>query len=311
MSLSIVTPEPVAPQQAPALSRNELLFEALRTQKWRFDFVNVPFIAVFHVLSIVALFFFSWTNFFVALGFYVLTALGITVGYHRLLTHRSFKSPRWVEVLWTIAGVLALQGGPVTWVALHRLHHKESDRQHDPHDIKKGFFHAHMGWLLKRPQRALEAEICDIYAPDLKKDKFFMWFEDYQIVPTLVLGAILFAFGGWSMVLWGVMLRTTALYHGTWFVNSAAHVWGGRPFKDSEGTNNWWVAILAMGEGWHNNHHAFPSSARHGLRGWQIDPSWIVIKSMSWIGLAKNIKLISPHSLARAQATGSAASTQA
>lgn len=268
----------------------EALLKSWREAKLFFDWVNVPLIALIHIGAIAALFFFSWTNLIVAAVFYVITALGITIGYHRLLTHRSFKTPSWNEKFWAILGALALQGGPITWVALHRLHHNESDSRLDPHDISRGFFHAHFLWLLKRPPAELERIQRLHFAPELCRDPFYRWLEKYSIVPTIIQSLILLFVGGFPMVLWGLCVRAAALYHATWFVNSAAHVWGSKPFEDSVGKNNWWVALLAMGEGWHNNHHAFPSSARHGLRNWQIDPSWITIKIMSYVKLAKNIK---------------------
>ena len=244
---------------------------AWQNARQRFDWVNVPIITLFHIGALAALFCFSWTNLAVAFVFYVITGFGITVGYHRMLTHRSFQTPSWIEKAWTIAGVLALQGGPISWVALHRQHHNESDTPLDPHNIGDGFFHAHMWWLLRRPPTELERIQRLHFAPDLLRQPFFVWFEKHPWVPTVVLGIALLAVGGWSMLLWGLCFRTVFLYHATWFVNSAAHKWGSRPFKSHEATNNWWVAALSFGEGWHNNHHAFPTSARHGLRAWQFD----------------------------------------
>lgn len=273
------------------------LLESLKDARRRFDWVNVPWILAMHIGAVAALFCFSWTRLAVAFALYVVTAFGITIGFHRLLTHRSFAVPRWLEILWGLAGTLALQGGPITWVALHRQHHNESDTELDPHNINRGFFHAHMWWLLRRPPRELEASQKLVYAPDLSRDPAYQWLEKYSIVPTVILGVALLAWDGPGMLLWGLCLRAVSLYHATWFVNSACHKWGSRPFAESEGTNNWWVALLAMGEGWHNNHHAFPTSARHGLRNWQFDASWITIKMMSYVRLAKNIKRVPVASL--------------
>lgn len=255
------------------------------------DWVRPLFIGLFHVGAVAALFHFSWTNFFIFFTLYVISGMGITTGFHRLLTHKSFKTPRWIEVLWTIAGTLALQGGPISWVADHRQHHGESDTHLDPHDIHKGFMWAHLFWMFRNyPKWYLEAHR-KAYAPDMLKDPFFRWMEKYFWVPTVVVGLILLAIGGVPAVLWGIGFRLTFLYHSTWFVNSAAHKWGYRPFSHEVATNNWWVALLAFGEGWHNNHHAHPTSARHGLRAWEFDVSWISIWVMSKLGLASKIRL--------------------
>ncbi|MBS1983950.1 MAG: fatty acid desaturase [Bdellovibrionales bacterium] len=281
----------------PKAAQIKELMRSLEDAKMRFDWVNVPIIFIFHIAAVAALFYFSWANLAAAFIFYCITGLGITVGYHRMLTHRSFKSPKWVERAWATAGALALQGGPITWVALHRQHHKESDKTLDPHNIGEGFFHAHMWWLLRRPPSELERMQRNIFAPDLLKDGYMRWLEKYSWVPSVIVGVGFLLVGGFPMLLWGLALRTVALYHATWCVNSAAHKWGSKPFSNSLATNNWWVALLAFGEGWHNNHHAFPSSARHGLRKWQFDVSWIIIWSMSIVKLAENIKRVHPSSL--------------
>jgi len=257
----------------------------------KLDLFYVLFLTAFHVGAVSALFFFSWTNLLIFLFIYLITGAGITVGYHRLLTHRSFKTPKIFEYFWAILGNLSLEGSPIMWVAQHRQHHLESDTELDPHNIKEGFFHAHMGWIFIRFPSWYEQGQKDLFAPDLQKDAFYRWMDRNSLVFPIGLGVLLFLFGGLPAFLWGFCFRLVWVFHSTWFVNSAAHMWGSRPFKNELATNNWWVALLALGEGWHNNHHQFPTSARHGLRNWQFDFSWIMIWTMAKLGIVNKIRL--------------------
>jgi len=274
--------------------------------KTRFDWTALAFITAFHVGAVAALFYFSWGNLLAFGILYLFAGKGITVGYHRLLTHKSFKVPKWLERTWAVLGALNLQGGPIIWVAQHRQHHAESDTHLDPHDINKSFMWAHMFWIFKRYPVWFEDGQRSNYAPDVMKDGFYRWLDKYHYVPSLVVGAVLLGLGGFGMFLWGICLRLCWVYHSTWFVNSAAHRWGYRPFKEQLATNNWWVAILALGEGWHNNHHQFPTSAKHGLRFWEFDFSWISIWTMKKLGLASKIKLPSRDQLPWKNAADSA-----
>jgi fatty-acid desaturase len=256
----------------------------------RFDSFYLFFLGALHVGAVASLFFFSWQNLAVFFLMYGIAGIGITVGYHRLLTHRSFKTPKFIERIFAIMGNIAMEGSPTMWVATHRQHHLESDTKLDPHDINKGFWHAHMGWIFFRYPSWYEQGQKDLFAPDLQKDGFYQWMDKYPYVFAVLTGTTLFVIGGLPMFLWGFCLRHVILYHSTWFVNSAAHMWGSRPFSKELATNNWWVALLALGEGWHNNHHAFPTSAKHGLRKWQFDISWILIWTMSKLGLAEKVR---------------------
>jgi len=252
------------------------------------DWVPFTAIAFLHVVCLAAPFFFSWSALGVAiLLWWIAGGLGICLCYHRLLTHRSFKTPKFFEYFLTALGCLNLQGGPIKWVGTHRIHHKESDTDLDPHSPKHGFDWAHMLWcVINDPQGR---QLRD-YAPDLQRDPVMMWLDKYFWVPQVVVGVLLYQLGGWSWVIWGVAVRTVFTYHATWFVNSASHTWGYRNFETRELSRNlWWVSLLAFGEGWHNNHHAYPRSAAHGLRLLEIDPTYITIKMMSWVGLAKDI----------------------
>jgi stearoyl-CoA desaturase (delta-9 desaturase) len=245
---------------------------------------------------VLAPFTFSWSGLAVCLALYVLTALGITLGYHRLLTHRSFKTSRPVEYLLTLLGVLANQGGPFQWVSTHRKHHCHSDEDGDPHSPRDGLWWAHMLWWMPYFPPAEEVALYKRYIPDLTRDRGHCFLQRWQLLPPILLGAMLFALGelwgglGLSWLVWGIFVRTTLLFHATWLVNSATHKWGYRSHATrDQSTNLWWVALLTMGEGWHNNHHAFPRSARHGLRWWEIDASYWLIRLMSFVALARHI----------------------
>jgi fatty-acid desaturase len=246
---------------------------------------------IFHIGAIAALFFFSWKNFFVALFLYwVGGSLGIGMAYHRLLTHRGYKTPKWVEYFLTICATLALEGGPIFWVATHRIHHQHSDKDGDPHTPLDGKWWAHMGWILMGKSMHHDAETLARYTPDLAKDKFHVWITKYHYVPNIILGFILLAIGGWKMLLWGMFFRVVLGLHATWLVNSATHSWGSRRYETRDlSTNSWWVALLSFGEGWHNNHHAHPVSARHGLAWYEFDLNWYGIWTLKKLGLAKQV----------------------
>jgi stearoyl-CoA desaturase (delta-9 desaturase) len=243
----------------------------------------------------------SWSAIVVALVLYYLTgAFGITLGFHRLLTHRSLKLVKPLEYAVAILGTLALQGGPIEWIATHRAHHAHTDREGDPHDVNRGLRWAHMQWLYRyNDARLSKAEQLRL-APDLANDRFYVFLENTYLLWQVALGIVLFALGGWSWVIYGIFVRCVATYHITWLVNSAAHHDGYQSFRTGDkSTNNWWVAILAWGEGWHNNHHAFPFSARHGLRWFEFDATWLTIRILAALRLARDVKLPTAAMLAR------------
>jgi stearoyl-CoA desaturase (delta-9 desaturase) len=248
---------------------------------------------IYHALAVVALFRFSWTGLGIAaLLWWISGSLGIGMGYHRLLTHRGYKTPKWVEYFLTACGTLALEGGPMFWVATHRVHHQLTDKPGDPHSPRDGKWWSHMGWIIMG--RALHQSTAELspYVPDLRKDKVQVWLSRYHWVAQVVVGVTVLAIWGWNVALWAVFLRTVVGLHATWLVNSATHIWGSQRFAtEDDSTNNFLIAMLTFGEGWHNNHHAHPSSARHGLSWWQIDTNWYQIKFLELIGLAKDIKL--------------------
>jgi len=267
----------------------------------RINWVTTSFMTLFHLGAIVALFFFTWKALFVAIFLWWISgSLGIGMCYHRLLTHRGYKTPRWVEYTLTVFSCLALEGGPIFWVATHRIHHKYSDKEGDPHSPVDGTWWAHMGWILIGRSMHHDTTTLTKFVPDLAKDKFHVWITKYHYVPMIALGAILLAWGGWSVFLWGIFLRTVVGLHATWLVNSATHLWGSRRFKTSDNsTNNLVVALLTWGEGWHNNHHAHPVSSRHGLKWYEVDFNWYGIWTLKKLGLAKKVFRVKLNDLNR------------
>lgn len=242
---------------------------------------------------------FTWPAFWVFLILQAATGLlGVTLCYHRLLAHRSFQIPKPLEYLLALLACLAFQNGPVKWVAVHRVHHAYSDRPQDPHSPTRGFFWAHMGWLLVHDDFLDQWDQYSKWAPDLAKDPVHRFLNHTHGVYQFLLAGLLYLIGGWPFVVWGVFVRTVFVWHGTWLVNSASHIWGYRTYKTGElSTNNWWVALLTFGEGWHNNHHAFLSSAAHGLRWWEVDLTYALIRLLSVLGLARDIRLPPPAAL--------------
>lgn len=256
------------------------------------NWANVIFLIVAHIAAIAALFFWSWAAVITAVVLYwVGGSLGIGMGYHRLLTHRGYKVPKPVEYFLTICATMALEGGPIQWVVTHRIHHAHADRAGDPHTPRDGGWWAHIGWILWGTAQNHDQATIARYAPDLVKDPFYRWLNNFYYVPLLIVGVLLFVFGGWGVLLWGVFLRLILALHSTWLVNSATHLWGRKRFEtDDDSRNSWWVALLTFGEGWHNNHHAHPTSARHGLRWYEFDLNWIGIRVLQLLGLAHGIK---------------------
>lgn len=251
-------------------------------------------IAGIHVGALLAPLTFRWDAFWVFVGLQLLTGFGITVGFHRLLAHRSYQVPKWLEYVLTLLGTAALQGPATKWVATHRIHHAFSDRPSDPHSPTRGFWWAHVGWLFRYDELLDEPEHLARSIPDLVRDRGHQVIAKTQGLQLLLLTGALYAWGGWSFVVWGIFLRTAAVYHATWLVNSATHLWGYQTYNTNEGSrNNWWVAILSYGEGWHNNHHAYLASAAHGLRWWEVDATYFVIRLLGWVKLASRIRL--PH----------------
>ena len=254
---------------------------------------TITYVSLIHIFAIVGLFYFSWTNLAVLLvGNWIAGSLGIGVGYHRLLTHRGFQTPKWLEYFLVTCGTFALQSGPLQWVTTHRLHHAFTETEKDPHSPRQGTFWAHVGWIFYGTGQNHSQLVMQRYSPDLLKDKYYIWLSNYYVVPTIISGVVMLAVGGWSMMLWGVFLRVVIGWHTTWMVNSMTHIWGTKRFETRDDSrNNALIGILAFGEGWHNNHHAHPTSAKHGLAWYEFDLNWIQIRALEMLGLAKKVKV--------------------
>jgi stearoyl-CoA desaturase (Delta-9 desaturase) len=227
----------------------------------------------------------DWSDLALLGGMYFFTALGITVGYHRMLTHRSFEAHPAVRFFFLMLGSMAVEGPALDWASIHIKHHANSDEDDDPHSPLHGFFHAHIGWFIA----GFEADP-EKYGKWLLKDRMVMFMTRTFFV-WVVLGFVIpYLLSGWTGVLWGGLVRVFLTHHVTWSVNSVCHTFGRRMFETKDQSrNHWLVGLLAFGEGWHNNHHAFPRSAFHGLRWYQFDLSAYVIRSLELIGLAWNV----------------------
>ncbi|MBW3541101.1 MAG: acyl-CoA desaturase [Planctomycetes bacterium] len=261
---------------------------------------------------------FHWADLGILLGMYVVTVLGITVGFHRLFVHRSFETYLWLKFIWVVLGSMAVQGPLFRWASRHRSHHQHSDTPEDPHSpqyggggvsgLLKGFWHAHVGWLFDPDPPGLDHYIKDLTASRtlrVASRLFPLWVALGLVLPAVLGGLITQSWRGvWTGLIWGGLVRVFLVHHVTWSINSACHLWGRRPYKSGdESRNNALFGILALGEGWHNTHHAFPTSARHGLRWWQIDISYWVIRTLQLLGLAWNLKLPTTEAQAKSRRT--------
>jgi len=258
----------------------------------KMNWITIIVLILFHIGAVAALFMFSWKAFLVAAALYWMAiGWGISLGYHRLHTHRSYETPLALEYFFAVCGTLTLEGGPIFWVATHRIHHQKSDKPGDPHSPRDGAWWSHIGWILLGEAKHNDTRMMSKYAPDLAKHRFYVWLNNWHWMPMVVLGVALLAIGGLPMMLWGICLRVVIGLHATWLVNSATHMWGKQRFATRDDSrNNWWVALMTFGEGWHNNHHAHPTSARHGLAWYELDISWISLKLMKALGLAKSVQ---------------------
>ena len=241
-----------------------------------------------HVAAIVALPFVSATNLVALAVLYPVTAIGVTLGYHRMMSHKSFKAPKWLERTLITIATLSVQGGPIEWVGLHRHHHLHSDQPSDHHNSRKGLWWSHMGWMFQEVPAIAEVPAL---TKDMQKDPYYVWLEKNFMVPTIILGALFYFMGGWPLVGWGIFVRLVVVYHVTWLVNSATHTWGYRRYLTTDHSmNNWWVGLLAFGEGWHNNHHANQASAYHGEKWWEVDVTGWIIRLMLGFGMISNVQ---------------------
>ena len=280
--------------------------------------ISIPLLAVIVAPFILWGWGFHWTDLGLLVGMYVLTALGITVGFHRLFVHRSFETYMWIKVIWAILGSMAVQGSMLEWVAMHRRHHQKSDTPDDPHSphhhgsgvlgLLRGLWHAHIGWFLEPHPTDLGHYVKDLSASRtlrITSALFPVWIALGLVIPAVIGGVVTQSWvGAGTGLLWGGLVRIFLVHHVTWSVNSACHLWGFRPYRSTDQSrDNLLFGVLAMGEGWHATHHAFPTSARHGLRWWQPDASYWVIRTLALLGLAWDLKLPTKEAQARERRT--------
>jgi fatty-acid desaturase len=278
----------------------------------RIDWINATALLLYHAVAALALlpWFFSWTGVVLALlGTYVFGTLGVNLCYHRLLTHRGLVCPKWLEHSLAILGVCCFQDTPARWVAVHRRHHEYSDEPQDPHSPLVSFLWAHLQWIYVENRELNRLGIYDRYAKDILRDRFYVALERGNAWLLIIAAswivffvggvALGFATGGTSaealqtgasVLVWGVFLRTVLVWHITWSVNSVTHLSGYRNYRTADfSRNNVLVGLISNGEGWHNNHHADPRSARHGHRTWEVDLTWMTVWLLESLGLATGV----------------------
>ncbi|HEY9646459.1 MAG TPA: fatty acid desaturase [Chroococcidiopsis sp.] len=260
----------------------------LRRPRWNV----ITFTVVLHLLALLAFVpaYFSWSAVGVALLLHWLTiGLGISLGFHRLASHRSLQVPKWLEYFLIFCGTLAGQGGVLGWVGYHRAHHLYTDQPLDPHDSTQGFWWSHISWLMH--EVPLRSELPRL-TQDVVNDKFYKFCHKHYIELQVALAVVLYLIGGMPFLVWGTFVRLFVGFHSTCFVNSACHMVGYQTYKTGDrSTNCWWVSVLTFGEGWHNNHHAAQYSARYGQRWWEVDIVWLTIRLLQAVGLATKVKV--------------------
>ncbi|XP_009350927.2 palmitoyl-monogalactosyldiacylglycerol delta-7 desaturase, chloroplastic [Pyrus x bretschneideri] len=271
------------------------------------DIVTAGMFLSVHVLCLFAPFYFTWTAFWLMLVLGYVTGFGVTLSYHRNLAHRSFRLPKLLEYLFAYCGVLSVQGSPIEWVSTHRYHHQFTDTEKDAHSPLKGFWYSHMGWILdSRSRFGRYGGLRNV--EDMKKQPFYVFLHHTFLLHSFLLGCVLYYIGGFPFVVWPMGVRMVIVFHGTLSVNSAGHIWGYQAWNTGDLSKNlWWLGLVALGEGWHNNHHAFEYSARHGLEWWQIDVTWYIIKFLEALGLATDVKTPSEAHKQRMKAKSMAA----
>jgi fatty-acid desaturase len=318
--------DPAAPSAPPAGSRISLP-AGVRPFKLNWPYIIV--IGAWHAVALLAFMpgYFSWSGLIVAIvGTHLCGLLGINLCYHRLLTHRGLKCPKWLEHAMVVIAMSCLQETPARWVAIHRRHHQFADEQPDPHSPLASFFWAHIGWILVHQPELSRLGIYERYAKDILRDKFYVALERHNWLVWINLLQMPLFFGagfavawmsgsadaaktGLSILMFGVFVRTVLVWHITWAINSVTHVWGYRNYEtDEDSRNNLVVGLISNGEGWHNNHHADPRSARHGHRWWEIDNTWLTIRFLERIGLATDV--VAPNGHLGRQAAGGKLTTR-
>jgi len=285
ISLSKPNPLPTVPTATPP------------TQRGKASWTGYTIFILFHLACLAAIFTgTSWFDVALCGASYLLQMIGITIGYHRYFSHRSFKTSRWFQFVLAWLGCSASQSGPSWWVSRHRQHHRSSDQVGDVHSpVVRGFWWSHSGWILSTESNGIEKDL----VKDLLRYPEIRWLDRHVWLPPLVLAGLCFLIGGWSGLVWGFVISTVLSHHATFTVNSICHMWGRRRYETSDASrNNFLVALITLGEGWHNNHHHYPSSARQGVRWWEIDMSFYLIRLLSSTWLVWGVRTPPPAKLA-------------
>jgi stearoyl-CoA desaturase (delta-9 desaturase) len=305
--VTVLTTEPLTRSSSNPPSTSEAPEPvSLAIQATTLTAVIVPFVGLLVALCLLWGYGFGWVEGALLLSMYCLTAVGITVGYHRLFAHQSFRTNRVIQFILAVLGSMAVQGPLFRWVANHRIHHQHSDKPRDPHSphqagrgfrgLVVGLWHAHLGWLFQPTPPNLPRYVKDLLRSSTLRTAsalFPLWVVIGLLIPTVLGGLLTMSWLGAVLgLLWGGLVRIFLVHHVTWSVNSVCHLWGRQPYKvEDHSKNNAVFGVLALGEGWHNNHHAFPSSAKHGFQWWQLDASYWIIRVLALLGLAWKVRL--------------------
>jgi stearoyl-CoA desaturase (delta-9 desaturase) len=282
-SLPALTTEPEAAPYASANTENGISIKI------------VPFIFM-HVACLAVIFTgVSWSAVLLCAALYFIRMFALTAGYHRYFSHRAYKTSRFFQFVLGLLGTLAVQKGPLWWAAHHRRHHKYTDQEGDVHSpVQDGFWWSHVGWIISIKYDETDWDAIKDFAryPEMR------WLNKWHLVPPITLAVVLFLIGGWQWLVWGFFVSTVILYHGTFSINSLAHMWGTRRYASGDDSrNNLLLALITGGEGWHNNHHYYMSTVKQGFFWWEIDTSYYVLRALSWVGLVYDLRMPPKHVL--------------
>ncbi|HET9529253.1 MAG TPA: acyl-CoA desaturase [Blastocatellia bacterium] len=255
----------------------------------------IPFIFM-HVACLAVIFTgVSWSAVLICAALYFIRMFALTAGYHRYFSHRTYKTSRFFQFVLGLLGTLAVQKGPLWWAAHHRRHHKYTDQEGDVHSpVQDGFWWSHVGWIISIKYDETDWDAIKDFAryPEMR------WLNKWHLVPPITLAVVLFLIGGWQWLVWGFFVSTVILYHGTFSINSLAHMWGTRRYQSGDDSrNNLLLALITGGEGWHNNHHYYMSTVKQGFFWWEIDTSYYVLRALSWVGLVWDLRMPPKHVL--------------
>jgi stearoyl-CoA desaturase (delta-9 desaturase) len=273
--------------------------DAARAKGWRRTYLNaltIPFWGV-HILAIVgiAILGFSWRGLALCAALYLPRMFFVTGAYHRYFSHRSYKTSRWFQFVLALGAAMTAQKGPLWWAAHHRLHHKLSDQPGDLHSvIQSGFWWSHMGWILSRDLESTDHSRIKDFAkyPELR------WLDRYWMIPPVAVGVVTFLIGGFFALVWGFAVAQVLCWHGTFTINSLSHIWGGRRYATTDDSrNNFVLATITLGEGWHNNHHHYQVSARNGFMWWEVDVTYYVLRALAAVRLVRDLHGVPAHIL--------------